>query len=176
MQVIDEAYVRELLALPDGTERITRWIFSMIDEKDTAQAIASMCAKQVREPPTNFLEVAATAAPGTATTSIEAFATATTADSLTNSGFLEVEGTPDEAAQLLEWFSKRTDLDLKYVYDMEPSHIPLHLLKPGPIPEEGWCVHQEHGGRNDREWTLISIEGSAIGALREAHKAFCDGR
>lgn len=172
MQVIDEAYVRQLLALPDGVERVTRWIFSMIDEKDTAQAIASMCAKQVRKPPTDFLDVTATVAPGTATTSIGAFATATTADSLTNSGFLEVADTPDEAAQLLEWLGKRRDLDLVYDYAIESDRIPHAIMKPGPIPDQGWVVHRLYADAS----TLVSIGATPTEALREAHKAFCDGR
>jgi hypothetical protein len=90
--------------------------------------------------------------------------------------FLEVEGTAEEAAKLLEWFADRHDLDLAYKYDLEPGWIPKHLMKPGPIPEEGWCVHQERGGRNDREWTMIALEATPLAALREAHKAFCDGQ
>lgn len=146
MQVIDEDYVRGIAELPDGIERLTRWVHGLLDERDTAQVIAKACVEKLQRD----LKVDVTVS--------------------------QFKHEHIDLARLLEWFDKRHDLDLKYVYDMEPSHIPKALLKPGPIPEEGWCVHKEHGGRNDREWTLISFEATALEALRAAHKAFCDGQ
>lgn len=69
-----------------------------------------------------------------------------------------------ESFRLLEWFDKRHDLDLSWD------------AIDGDLSECAWRVHQSHGGHNDREWKLISHDETAIGALRKAHKAFCDGR
>jgi hypothetical protein len=142
MQVIDDAYVGALLDLPDGRERVTRWIFDLLNQRDDAQIIAKALIEKLKG-------------------SVD---------------FLEIEGSAEEAAQLLAWFSTRTDLDLAYKYDLEPRDIPKALMKPGPLPEQGWTVHKSHGGVNDREWDMVALEATAIEALRTAHRAFCDGR
>jgi hypothetical protein len=96
-------------------------------------------------------------------------------DVLVDSEFLEVQDTPEEAAQLLDWFGKRTELDLKFEHELTFDMIPPTLRSSG-TPESAWLVHQEHGGRNDREWTMVAMGQTPLEALREAHKAFCDGR
>lgn len=47
MQVIDQDYIRAITELPDGIERLHRWISSLIDERDMAQAIAASCVRDV---------------------------------------------------------------------------------------------------------------------------------
>lgn len=46
MQEIDEAYIRAIAELPDGFERLKRWIGQMIEDRDTAQEIARLCVAQ----------------------------------------------------------------------------------------------------------------------------------
>jgi hypothetical protein len=75
-----------------------------------------------------------------------------------------VAGTPEEALQLLEWFNKRTDLDLSWD------------AVEGDLSECAWRVHQSQGGHNDREWKLVCYHTNAVEALRLAHKVFCDGK
>lgn len=73
--------------------------------------------------------------------------------------FLEVQDTPEEAAQLLAWLDKRHDLILAY-------------------GKGKWRIHLETMDAKDPEWTCLHSSGwdSPIEALRAAHKAFCDGR
>jgi len=47
MHVIDRAYIGGILDLPDGAERLERWIRALIEERDTAERIAKACIKEV---------------------------------------------------------------------------------------------------------------------------------
>lgn len=193
MQVIDQDYLREMVALPDGFARLERWVHGLIEDRDTSEQIAKCVVAQVaplKRRVVSLLEannrlvfdkrdvrVELEAQLDAAHAELDGYrAGPIVSDAVLDPAFLEVAGTAEEAQQLIEWFTKRTDLDLSYQYDLEVRQIPQHLLTPGPIPEEGWTVHQRSGSVNDREWHMISLESTAIAALREAHKAFCDGR
>jgi hypothetical protein len=242
MQVIDEDYIRNVFALPDGPTRLLGMITGLMNERDTAQEIARAAANNVKplvrqnsdllnannrlvfekrdlqRKLDNLMTVwpsrratqhdvgRQSESPGTFAMLKELEWSGATSDKYgdlvaacpvceTERGNAELAkphtedcrlakilmALPEppvagEAGSLLAWFDKRRDLDLSYVRDMEPSHIPQGVLKPGPIPDQGWAVHRKEGGWNDREWLLISFEESAIGALREAHKVFTDAR
>lgn len=48
MQVIDEDYIKHMYALSDGPARLLGWVTSLIEERDTAQAIARAAANNVK--------------------------------------------------------------------------------------------------------------------------------
>lgn len=48
MQVIDQGYLRAMVALPDGYERLERWVHSLIAERETAEAIAKACVRDIQ--------------------------------------------------------------------------------------------------------------------------------
>lgn len=184
IQTIDEAYIAQIYNLPDGPKKLLDWFTSMLEQRDTAEAIAKACVAQTM--PLNRRIEDLLAANNRLVfekrdlrTELQAEVDAAHAKLDQHRGmgdFLEVQDTPEEASQLLAWFTMRTDLDLSYQYDLEPHQIPRPLMKGGGIPEQGWVVHKSHGGRNDREWDMVALEETAIEALRAAHRAFCDGR
>jgi hypothetical protein len=181
MEIIDEDYIRARFELPHGPARLVAWITSLIEQRDTAEEISKCCVAQIKPLKAraqSLLEANNALVDGKRDLRFELQAEIDAAHAELD-GHRAAAGPRAEtieAAKLLEWFADRHDLDLAYKYDLEPGWIPKHLMKPGPIPEEGWCVHQERGGRNDREWTMIALEATPLAALREAHKAFCDGQ
>lgn len=48
IQVIDEEYIGEIMALPNGAERMTRWVGEMISRAENAEAVAQACIEQVK--------------------------------------------------------------------------------------------------------------------------------
>lgn len=173
MQVIDEAYVAEVIGLPDGAKRIHEWIVRTLHELDTAERVAEACVAQIQPLKRRAEDLLAANnrlvfEKRDLRTEMQAEIDAAHAelDEHRRNGspdFLEVAGSPEEAAQLLAWFDQRHDLDLSWdaTDDLDDCQ---------------WRVHQSYGGHNDREWKRICYAPTAIEALRLAHKAFCDGR
>lgn len=183
MQVIDEDYIAGIAALPDGNRRLLDLFTGALERADTAEAIAKCTVAQI-QPLKKRVDQLLDAnnrlvfEKRDLRTELQAQIDAAHAELDQHRGmadFLEVQDSPEEAAQLLAWFGKRTELDLVYEHEIEPSSIPP-MLREALIPESGWLVHKRHGGRNDQEWTLVAIGQAPIEALRRAHKAFCDGR
>jgi hypothetical protein len=57
------------------------------------------------------------------------------------------------ASAMFDWLARHTQLELSY---------------SGWDVDDGWEVHAVHGGRNDREWTLIAREQTPLEALMAA--------
>lgn len=58
------------------------------------------------------------------------------------------------------WFARHPGLELSHSWD----------------EDEQWVVHRVTGGRNDREWTLLSNEGSPLEAVLAARTALGEGQ
>ncbi len=72
------------------------------------------------------------------------------------------------ATELLDWLETRTDLDLSWNDAIDSADH--------PDTHEGWVVHQKNSHALGPEWSLVAIGATPYEAIREAHKAFCDGR
>lgn len=172
MQVIDEDYIAGIAALPDGNRRLLDLFTGVLERADTAEQIAKCTVAQI-QPLKKRVDQLLDAnnrlvfEKRDLRTELQAEIDAAHAelDEHRRNGspdFLEVAGSPEEAAQLLAWFDQRHDLDLSWdaIDDLDDCQ---------------WRVHQSYGGHNDREWKRICYAPTAIEALREAHKVFCDG-
>lgn len=47
MQVIDEAYLRQIAALPDGFTRLLRMQCELLERAETAESIAKACIREI---------------------------------------------------------------------------------------------------------------------------------
>lgn len=55
-----------------------------------------------------------------------------------------------------QWLANHTEIELRYF---------------GFEGEDEWQAYAVHGGRNDREWTLLGTGGTPVAALNEARTA-----
>ncbi|GFE73496.1 hypothetical protein [Novosphingobium sp. TCA1] len=56
-------------------------------------------------------------------------------------------------------------------WDWLSQHCQLELSFAGWDDENAWQVHAVHGGRNDREWTLVGEGETALAAVIAARRA-----